>query len=178
MTANGSFEGMADKHRRFEALVGALMPDLYRYAYWLCREKALAEDLVQETMLRAWRSLDSLRDEGSAKRWLITILRRERARYYERLRPDTVDIENVPLADERQLDAEDNAERDHIRRTMQMLDEDYREPLVLQVLMGYSVEEIADIMGLNKATVLTRLFRARKKLAGLLEDPVLQAEGI
>ncbi|MCG8435818.1 MAG: sigma-70 family RNA polymerase sigma factor, partial [Gammaproteobacteria bacterium] len=135
-------------------------------------------DLVQETMLRAWRSLDSLRDEGSAKRWLITILRRERARYYERLRPDTVDIENVPLADERQLDAEDNAERDHIRRTMQMLDEDYREPLVLQVLMGYSVEEIADIMGLNKATVLTRLFRARKKLAGLLEDPVLQAEGI
>jgi RNA polymerase sigma-70 factor (ECF subfamily) len=54
---------MITKQVRYEALVRALHADLYRYAYWLCHEKQVAEDLVQETFLRAWRALDSLKDE-------------------------------------------------------------------------------------------------------------------
>ncbi len=169
---------MTDKHRRYEALIGALMPDLYRYAYWLCRQKPLAEDLVQEALLRAWRSLDSLRDEGSAKYWLFTILRRERARYYERKRLDTVDVDDVPAVDETAIGPDGEAELDNLRRVLHTLEEDYREPLVLQVLMGYSVEEIATVMDMNKATVLTRLFRARKKLAAALEGPGNHVKGI
>lgn len=66
-----------DRQRKYEALVRAYHRDLYRYAYWLCKDCSIAEDLVQETCLRAWKSLDSLLDEKAAKAWLITILRRE-----------------------------------------------------------------------------------------------------
>ncbi|WP_280136463.1 sigma factor, partial [Aeromonas bivalvium] len=70
---------MADKQKKYEALVHALHGDIYRYAYWLCRDPHVAEDLVQETYLRAWRAIDSLVDDKAAKPWLITILRRENA---------------------------------------------------------------------------------------------------
>lgn len=155
---------MSAQHRRFEALVGVLLPDLYRYAVWLCRDRSLADDLVQESMLRAWRALDTLRDERAAKHWLITILRRELARHYERKRPETVDIEALSLPDERTGGPDADVESIILQRAIFALDDDYREPLVLQVLLGFSVQEIADVMNLNTATVLTRLFRARKKL--------------
>jgi RNA polymerase sigma-70 factor (ECF subfamily) len=71
---------MANKQQRYEVLVLALHSDIFRYAFWLVKDKAVAEDIVQETFLRAWKSLDSLKDERAAKSWLITILRRENAR--------------------------------------------------------------------------------------------------
>ena len=71
---------MKTKQIQYEALVRAYSTDLYRYGYWLCHDRHVAEDLVQETFLRAWRSLESLKDETAAKSWLITILRRENAR--------------------------------------------------------------------------------------------------
>jgi RNA polymerase sigma-70 factor (ECF subfamily) len=170
---------MTARHHRFEALVGALMPDLYRYALWLCRDHAKADDLVQETMLRAWRSLEQLRDERAAKRWLITILRRELARSFERVTPDFVDADvgELPIMDERP-GLEHETELAGIREAMYELEPEYREPLVLQVLMGYAVEDIAEVMELNTATVLTRLFRARKKLAARLDggEPRFEAE--
>ena len=66
-----------NRQQQFEGLVRAHSGELYRYAYWLCGQDALAQDLVQETFLRAWRSLDALRDDVAAKAWLATILRRE-----------------------------------------------------------------------------------------------------
>lgn len=76
-TAKRPVNSDMDKQRKYEALVRAYHRDLFRYAYWLCKDKSIAEDLVQETCLRAWKSLDSLQDEKAAKSWLITILRRE-----------------------------------------------------------------------------------------------------
>lgn len=165
---------MDSRHARFDALVSAWLPDLYRYAVWLCRDPSLAEDLVQETLLRAWRALDSLREGRAARQWLITILRRELARHFERQRPDKVDIEQLPLAD---LGGgpEDNLEQSRLRQAMLALDAAYREPLVLQVLLGYSVEEIAEVMHLKTATVLTRLHRARKQLIAQLGEPAGEA---
>ena len=69
---------------------------MYRFAAWLSRDKAIAEDVVQEALLRAWKSLDALRDDdAAAKPWLLTIVRRENARYFERRRLETVDIDNL-----------------------------------------------------------------------------------
>jgi len=76
---------MQHKNRFFEQLVSAYANDLYRYAYWLCKQPTLAEDLVQETFARAWKSIESLKDEKAAKAWLITILRRENARLYRKV---------------------------------------------------------------------------------------------
>ena len=56
------------KRARFQALCQSLRPDLLRFAFWLSRDRALAEDVVQETMLRAWKAQDSLLDEAAAFR--------------------------------------------------------------------------------------------------------------
>ncbi len=157
------------KHAHFEALVRTVSTELNSYALWLARDKALADDLVQETLLRAWKSLHTLRDASAAKYWLMTILRREHARHYERKRLETVDI-NEPTFPEVHLATKDeDPEIDELRRFIFELDDDYREPLTLQVLLGYSTSEIAEIMELSQGAVLTRLFRARKKLQARLE---------
>jgi len=143
---------------------------MYRYAIWLCRDKAIAEDVVQEALLRAWKSLDALRDKAAAKQWLLTIVRRENARYFERRRLETVDIDNLSAAQAAMLAESPNEELADLREAIFGLDDDYREPLVLQVLMGYSTNEIAEMMGLKQGAVLTRLHRARHKLMDSVID--------
>ncbi len=137
---------------------------MYRYAAWLSRDTAVAEDVVQEALLRAWKSLDALRDDGAAKQWLLTIVRRENARYFERRRLETVDIDNLSASQAALLAETPNEELADLREAIFGLEDDYREPLVLQVLMGYSTNEIAETMGLKQGAVLTRLHRARNKL--------------
>ncbi len=82
------------RRRRFDRLVSVWYRDMYRYAAWLSRDPSIAEDVVQEAMLRAWKSLHSLREDDAAKQWVLTIVRRENARYFERKRLETVDIDN------------------------------------------------------------------------------------
>ncbi len=152
------------KKERYEALVDALYQDVYRYAYWICKNSALAEDLVQETFLRAWRSLDSLQNDKAAKAWLFTILRRENARLYERYRPELVDIEDQSIADSDENEPDQRMDRRLLHEAIGKLEKDYRGPLMLQVIGGFSGKEIAEILELNNNTVMTRLFRARGKL--------------
>ena len=159
---------MTDKQKRYENLVLALHADIFRYAYWLVKDKAVAEDIVQETFLRAWKSLDSLNDEKAAKSWLITILRRENARRFERKQFEVVDIDEVAIIDE-QLTNETEIEHRELRGIMASLSEEYREPLMLQIVMGYSGDEIAEQLNLNKNTVMTRLFRARNQVKEALD---------
>ncbi len=168
---------MATKQTRYEALVKALHGDLYRYAFWLCKEKQVAEDLVQETFLRAWRALDSLKDEKAAKSWLITILRRENARRFERKRFDMSEYEEATITDNHSASTEQQIENHWLRDKIAALPEEYREPLVLQVIGGFSGEEIASLLSLNKNTVMTRLFRARNQLKDALDDePMMRGQ--
>lgn len=160
---------MATKQVRYEALVKALHGDLYRYAYWLTHDKQVAEDLVQETFLRAWRALDSLQDEKAAKSWLITILRRENARRFERKRFDMGEYEEATIMDTESTSAEQTIDNNWLRDKIAELPPEYSEPLVLQVLGGYSGDDIANMLNLNKNTVMTRLFRARHQLKDALE---------
>ncbi|NOJ10471.1 sigma-70 family RNA polymerase sigma factor [Vibrio splendidus] len=166
-TAKRPVNSDMDKQRKYEALVRAYHRDLFRYAYWLCKDKSIAEDLVQETCLRAWKSLDSLQDEKAAKSWLITILRRENARRFERKQFDLVDIDDHG----NDASVSDDPHHQHLWLQAQImkLEVDYREPLFLQVIGGFSGEEIADILNLNKNTVMTRLFRARNQLKEMLD---------
>jgi RNA polymerase sigma-70 factor (ECF subfamily) len=165
------------RRARFQALCQSLRPDLLRFAFWLARDRAVAEDVVQETMIRAWKAQDSLLDEGAAKPWLLTIIRREYARTFERKRFVTVDVEELIAKEEPMLAAADDQELAELRAAIFKLPDDYREPLVMQVLMGYSTAEIAAELGLSNAAVLTRLFRARKQLRAMCgEDTSLDPE--
>jgi RNA polymerase sigma-70 factor (ECF subfamily) len=137
------------RRERFDRVVGVLHKDLYRYAAWLSRDPGVAEEVVQEALLRAWKSLDAL---------------------FERKRLETVDIDSLTPGQEAMLAETEDANLATMREAIFRLDDDYREPLVLQVLMGHSTKEIAELMGIKPGAVLTRLHRARLKLKDEVEN--------
>lgn len=154
--------------RQFDQAARAYGADLYRYAYWLCRDRFVAEELVQETFARAWKNWGSLEDLAAAKPWLITILRNEHARLYERKRLDYTDD------DPQDLDLPSAAQAGahlELEQLVEALPETYREPLVLQVLGGYECREIAEMLGTTEGAVMTRLTRARQALRTHLAEP-------
>lgn len=154
---------------KFESVVKAYSAELYRYAYWLCRDRFTAEDLVQETFTRAWQGWSALRDDSAAKGWLYTILRNEHARLHERkqvaIDPDQ---ELDELMDNSGANAFDALE---MRDMLAALPETYREPLMLQVIGGYGCAEIATMIGITEGAVMTRLTRARQAVRRLI-DPI------
>jgi RNA polymerase sigma-70 factor (ECF subfamily) len=153
------------REQQYRNLVQHWHADLYRYAYWLTKDTQIAEDLVQETCLRAWNKLDTLTDEKAIKSWLITILRRENARRFEKKQLETVEI-----SEQIELNAPSLSEPWNWHNALSHLPNEYREPLVLQIISGFSGEEIADILDLKLNTVMTRLFRARNQLKNWFEQ--------
>src|ERR1700691_2729358 len=138
----------ASARNRFETLCAEFRPDVYRFAFWLARNRAVAEDVVQETFMRAWRAIDSLAEPGAVRPWLLTIARREHARLYERKRLDVVDIDDPAVQDDAALADSPGEDHSDVRAALMALEDDYREPLVLQVLMGYTTDEIAAHLGI------------------------------
>lgn len=160
------------RRRRFERLVGAHSADLYRFGYWLCRDRFIAEELVQETFGRAWEAFQELREPRAAKAWLFTILRRENARRFERQRPelrllDAADVD-VNCAVGFLHGAEDLLT---VREAVARLPEALAEPLLLQVLGGFSCGEIAVMLEATEGAITTRVCRARALLREELEGP-------
>jgi len=145
-------------------LFESLRPDLLRFAHWLARDRAIAEDIVQESLLRAWRSREALKDPSAGRAWLLTIVRREHARLYERKHLELVSLDDAAETQPGPAGAEPGGDLFVLRHAIMKLPIEYREPLVLQVLGGFSTEEIARELHLSCTAVLTRLFRARNKL--------------
>lgn len=139
----------------------AYSADLYRYAHWLCRDRHMAEDLVQEAFARAWKAWAELRDPRQVKAWLFTILRNECARGFARKQVEAasgeIDESELPPAPSFEAGLE-------IAQMVGLLPEIYREPLLLQVIGGYSCAEIAAMLGTSEGAVMTRLTRARQAL--------------
>ena len=152
-----------DRESLYNEIVAAYADDLYRYAYWLTRDRDVAQDLVQEAFLRAWKSIHRLQTLAAAKGWLLTIVRRENARRFERIQPrySETPVEALPAAGKTY---DTSTEAFVLRRALEELPEDYREPLLMQVIHGYSQKEIAAHLGISVAGAGTRLFRARQQL--------------
>ncbi len=156
------------RQHSYMQLVRLYHADLYRYSCWICRSADIAEDLVQDTYLRAWKSIDLLQNEASAKAWLFTILRNENARRFERKQFQYQDVEQDLLLDEHQVSPEQLYSQQQLLKLVESLEPEYSEPLILQIIGGFSGDEIALLLDLNLNTVNTRLFRARKQLRELL----------
>lgn len=145
-------------HERFESLVRAYSSDLYRFAYWLCRDNAMAEDLVQETYCRAWKNLRQLNDNDAAKPWLFTILRRECAR--QTGKPNLT----IHLDDEEWQAIAGAPHLPEVGDAVERLPNDHKEAFLLQTLGGFSSQEIASILGCSSDAALQRASRARRTL--------------
>jgi RNA polymerase sigma-70 factor, ECF subfamily len=162
---------IGNRNTDFERTVRAYSTDLYRYAYWLCRDRFAAEELVQETFARAWKSWQELRDPGLVKQWLIAILRNESARAHGK--------KQAPMADEDVYELEipempKMADDLDVRQRLERLPQTYREPLLLQVLGGYSCAEIASMLATSEGAVMTRLTRARQAMRQEPADTVVR----
>jgi RNA polymerase sigma-70 factor (ECF subfamily) len=122
-----------------------------------------AEDIAQEALLRAWRRRSSLRDSGSRKQWLATIVRNEAFRQHARLRPDPVDTmeTEVGVEDERVLAT---AERADIHAALERLGERDRQLVRLRYEEDLTQAGIARRLGIPEGTVKVRLHRVRNKL--------------
>lgn len=151
--------------RAFETMVRTYSSDLYRFAFWLSRDRHVAQDLVQDAFSAAWKAFDTLRDHASAKPWLFSILRNEYARGFQRKRldiQDGVELEELSVPASAQ-----GQERVELENLIQALPDNYREPLMLQVLGGFSGREIAQMLNITEQNVMVRLTRARHALRRL-----------
>jgi RNA polymerase sigma-70 factor, ECF subfamily len=148
----------------FEEIVRAHAADLFRYAYWLARDRQQAEDVVQDALLRGWRAFPRLREAAAAKAWLYSIVRNEFHRARGAAAPAAESLEGLEVADERS-----ELFGLELRDALLALPLSYGEPLALQVLGGFSCAEIAHMIGATEGATMTRLTRARQMLRRLVQ---------
>ena len=161
----------------FESVVRQYAGDLFRFAFYLTRDRQRAEDVVQEALLRAWRAFEGLQDQGAVKAWLFAIVRNE---YYRNIgqkaaRGEEVELDEIELPDTRASIFGGSVPGLEMRQALGALPRSYGEPLSLQVLGGFSCGEIADMLGTSEGAVMTRLTRARQALRRLIQPTATKA---
>jgi len=150
---------------RFEREALPHMRSLYSTAYRLTRNSADAEDLVQETMLRAYRAFDSYTPDTNIRAWLYTILYRVRADHYRRIgrSVQTVELEGEGPGTAPPQDALARGQ-EHVARALAELPECFRGAVLLRDIQEFSYEEIAAILDIPIGTVMSRIHRGRALL--------------
>ncbi len=161
----------ADARQEFEDRLAECGPLAYRVARGVLRNDADAEDVAQEALLRAYKGFERLRDRGRFRGWLVRIsfrLALDRLRAVKR-REHRDALWSEPAHLPPPVTAEDFAVskqfQGHLERALEELPEKLRLVLLLSAMEGYTVEEIADMVGAPIGTVKSRIFIARKKLA-------------
>lgn len=178
------------KNREFEELFLPLLDNLYNIGLRMTRNVKDAEDLVQETYLKAYRFFHRFERGTNARAWLLTILTNTfRTRYRKKKQePEMVDfqaIENFCLADElvKTISASDKSQAkgaeavtqalkdyvsDDILKALENVPEQFRLAVLFSDVEGFSYQEISEILGISVGTVKSRIFRGRKILQKLL----------
>ena len=147
----------------------AEMGNLRAFAVSLCGSASVADDLVQETLLRAWSKWDRFQPGTSLRAWLFTILRNI---YYSNCRKSVREVQDSEGAYAQRLvvpgDQESHIDLEDFRKALARLPLEQREVLILVGASGVSYEEAATICGVEVGTIKSRLSRARTQLARLL----------
>ena len=157
----------------FAKAVDAYHEPLYRFAWSLARNDAVAADLTQETFAIFARKLGSLRDAAKTRSWLFTTLYREflrlkrRDRFHAEVEPEALET----LAPSIGPEGEDRADEHAILIALRNLDDAYRAPLTLFYLQQHSYREIAEILKIPLGTVMSRISRGKARLREALDLP-------
>ena len=158
---------MDTRSRYFEVTVWPHMRSAYNLARWLVRNAEDAEDIVQESFLKAFKALDSFRG-GDARVWMLAIVRNTAMNFLRKRKPDTaMDLQQLEPADRSPNPEQgllEGARHEQVRRAIARLEPEFREPLVLRELEGLSYKEIAAVLDIPAGTVMSRLSRARQHL--------------
>ena len=144
---------------------------LYRLAYSWCHNPALADDLVQDAMVKALKNARQLKDTAAIKGWLSKILANCWYDYLRRTR-ETVDLDNLPY-EEISSEGDEHEQQDIVSRVRAMiatLPVGQRQVITLVDLAGFSYIEIAEILDIPVGTVMSRISRARNALRTKLAD--------
>ena len=168
---------LLDRQARFNALVLPHLDRLLAFAIRRTDAAADAEDAVQETCIRAWRSLDDLRDDTRVRAWLYRILRSVLAESDERTarRRQLVSITRLEAAHEEVVAGDADAlfdeiaarlSSDEIRAALRQVPDDFAVAVELHDIDGFKYQEIADIVGVPIGTVMSRISRGRRLLGG------------
>lgn len=175
------------KDESFARLAIPWMEDVYRFAFSLTRDPSDAQDIVQETYLRAYKSWHTFDQESDCRRWLFTICRNAflRARQQTRHEVDVNDGDSESAAAMREHKAmmDDGTERlitsvdlsPALDRALASLDEPFRAAVQLVDVEDQSYEAAAAILGVPIGTVRSRLFRARRQMQQLLRAYAIDA---
>lgn len=171
---------VAADRRSFESQALSHLDALYRFALHLSGEPMQAEDLVQETMLKAIRAWDQFEPGTNLRAWLMTILRNQFINEYRKSRrtPRPVRLEDTRPLDISQVVGEADPEGsffsqivdEQVLRAIDALPPDYRTALVLSDVERMSYAEIADVLGIPLGTVKSRISRARRQVQVVLFD--------
>lgn len=151
-----------------DSLVGE-MTNLRAFAVSLCGDRERADDLVQETLFKAWNHLDSFREGTNLKAWLFTILRNT---YFSERRKRRREVEDSDGSYAATLsthpEQHGHMEMQDFRVALTRLPDDQREALILVGAAGFSYEEAAEISGCAVGTIKSRVNRARNRLGEML----------
>ncbi|MBA4337399.1 MAG: RNA polymerase subunit sigma-70 [Hyphomonas sp.] len=154
----------------FKAALLEMVPHLRAFARSLSNDAVAADDLVQDTMLRAWKSRDSFTPTTSFRAWTFTILRNV---FYSEKRRSWRSTELSPEMAERTLVASDDPSKGmelvELRNALDHLPDDQREAIILVGAGGMAYEEAAQIIGCAVGTIKSRVSRARKALGEMLD---------
>jgi RNA polymerase sigma-70 factor, ECF subfamily len=160
----------------FDVVAAAVVDRLYTIARLILRDADLAEDAVQETLVRCWRDLPALRDDGSFEAWIRRLLMNainDEFRRARRLRA-AVSVLRVETAPDH---ADDVAVREQLTRGFQRLTLDHRKVLVLRLYLGLSLDETAATLGIPAGTAKSRLHYAVEAMRVALEADARPAIG-
>ena len=158
----------------FTKLYSEVAKDLYRLALYFLKNKEDAEDIVGETVLDAYRQIESLREESLFKNWIIKILTnkckmklKEYALFKEEPCESIVELSDEKVKRESYTNDFNKIE---LKELLMELENEERFIICLSVFEGYKGDEIAEFLGLKPATVRSKKQRALAKLAGLIKE--------
>ncbi|MBP7929297.1 MAG: RNA polymerase sigma factor [Acidimicrobiia bacterium] len=140
---------------------------VFRVAVSIVRDRALAEDVTQDTFVKAWKALPTFRGEGSLRGWLLRIAHNTAVSALRRIREDPYEPDWLPEQPENttiERVVEGRAAVSELWAALEELDETSKTIVVLREVEGMSYDEIAETLNVSLPTVKTRLFRARKAL--------------
>lgn len=156
----------------FERIYNLLVDDLYSYLRGQCRNETVAEDLVANVFLKAWRSAKGYRPSSHTfRRWIFTIARNE-VRDYWRASQRTLPMVEFDISDERHPEAESDPveTRRLVQQALATLTEEQRQVVVLRYFSNKSHEEIATILGKREGAVRAQLMRALRQMRKVMGD--------